>query len=149
LRQSPPPPDVIRHHHAGVIRVLLWSAQTGGAMSMIETVTAPGGGPTWHKHGREDELFYVLSGIAEVRVAEVVYRCEAGDRVFGPRDIFHTYRNTGDTELRMVIAYTPGGFEQSFADASEMATQGRDQGEIGRMLAERYGLTRGQMPPWE
>ena len=148
MPRSPTLPGII-HHHAGDIKVLVSSAESNGAMSMIETVTAPGRGPTWHWHSREDEVFYVLSGIADVRIDNDVYRCQAGDRVFGPRGIFHTYRNVGDADLRMIIAYTPGGFEQSFADATEMASQGKDQSEIGRMLAERYGLTRGEMPPWD
>ncbi len=143
--RSPPLPDVIRHH-AGDIKILVSSAKTGGAMSMIETATVPGGGPTWHSHSREDEVFYVVSGVAEVRIDNEIYRCQAGDRVFGPRNIFHTYRNVGDSELKMIITYTPGGFEQSFADATAMLAAGKNQSEIGRMLSERYGLTRGQMP---
>jgi len=87
MSQSPTPPDEIRYHHAGGLKVLLWSAQSGGGMSMIETLIPPGGGPPWHKHSREDELFYVVSGVAEIRVADLVYLCEAGDRVFGPRNI--------------------------------------------------------------
>ncbi len=136
----------IIHYTAGDIRVLVSSDDTAGTMSMIETVSAPGRGPTWHCHSREDEVFYVISGIAEVRVGEEVYRCEAGDRIIGPRNIFHTYRNAGDTDLKMILALTPGGFEQAFAEATDMLTSGENQTEVGQMLRERYGLTRGQMP---
>ena len=72
--------------------------------------------------------------------------CKAGDRVYGPRNIFHTYRNVGDTTLKMIIVYTPAGFEQSFVDQAAMLQEGKDQSEISRMLLERYGLTRGQLP---
>jgi Cupin domain len=44
---------------------------------------------------REDETFYVVSGTAEVWIDREIFRCEAGDRVFGPRDVFHNYRNVG------------------------------------------------------
>jgi quercetin dioxygenase-like cupin family protein len=145
MPRRPMDPLVI-HHHAGDIKILVSSANTGGAMSMIETVTAPRGGPSWHNHSREDETFYVVSGTAEVRILEETFLCEAGDRVFGPRNLFHTYRNVGKAELKMVIAYTPGGFEQSFADATAMLAEGKDQNDIGRMLAEKYGLTRGHLP---
>jgi mannose-6-phosphate isomerase-like protein (cupin superfamily) len=110
---------------------------------MIEAVNAPGSGPPWHCHSREDEIFYVVSGIAEVRVGEQVYRLEAGDRVIGPRNIFHTFRNVGDTDLKMIITFTPGGFEQAFAEATEMLAKGKNQTDVGRMLSERYGITRG------
>lgn len=146
---SPTPPEVIRFHHTGLIKVLVWSSQTGGGMGVIESTIAPGGGPTWHKHSREDELFYVVSGMAEVRVEDVVYRCKPGDRVLGPRNIFHTFRNVGDADLKMVIAFTPGGFEQNFVDSSELASQGVAPDDVLRITAERYGLTRGPTPPWD
>ncbi|HTI82077.1 MAG TPA: cupin domain-containing protein [Acetobacteraceae bacterium] len=106
----------------------------------------PAGTPTYHSHSREDETFDVVSGIAEVQIKNEVFLCRAGDRIYGPRNIFHTYRNVGDTDLKMLIVYTPAGFEQSFVDAAAMLQEGKDQSEIGGMLLERYGLTRGQLP---
>ncbi len=113
---------------------------------MVETPVKPGSGPTYHSHAREDETFYVVSGTAEVWIDREVFRCEAGDRVFGPRNVFHTYRNVGNTDLKMILVYTPGGFEQSFLDREAMLEAGKDQSEVGRMMMERYGLTRGQLP---
>ena len=115
-------------------------------MSIVETTGKPGSGPTYHSHANEDETFYVVAGTAEVWIDREVYRCEAGNRVFGPRNVFHTYRNVGDTDLKMILIYTPGGFEQSFLDQETMLAAGKDQSEVGRMMLERYGLTRGQMP---
>jgi quercetin dioxygenase-like cupin family protein len=132
--------------HAGDIKILITSTETGGVMSMIDTTTHPGGGPTYHRHSREDEAFYVISGTAEIQIENTVYLCRAGDSAFGLRNVFHTYRNVGDTELKMLIVYTPAGFEQSFVDAAAMLEEGKDQSEIGQMLLERYGLTRGQLP---
>lgn len=145
MPRIPTQPQTVRTH-AGPIRILLTAAETDGAMSMIETDVIPGGGPTYHSHSREDETFYVVSGIAEVQIAHEVFLCRAGDRIYGPRNIFHTYRNVGDTDLKMLVVYTPAGFEQSFVDAATMLQEGKDQREIGRMLLERYGLTRGQLP---
>jgi quercetin dioxygenase-like cupin family protein len=145
MSRSPTQPQAIRTH-AGGIRLLITSDETDGAMSMIETHVAPGGGPTYHSHSREDETFYVVSGIAEVQLEKEIFLCKAGDRVYGPRNTFHTYRNVGDTDLKMIIVYTPAGFEQSFVDQAAMLQEGKDQSEIGRMLLERYGLTRQQLP---
>jgi hypothetical protein len=44
--------------------------------------------------------------------------------------------------LKMIIVYTPAGFEQSFVDQAAMLQEGKDQSEISRMMLERYGLTR-------
>jgi mannose-6-phosphate isomerase-like protein (cupin superfamily) len=74
-------------------------------MSMVETLVKPGSGPTYHSHAREDETFYVVSGTADVWIDREIFRCEAGDRVFGPRNVFHTYRNVGNTDLKMILAW--------------------------------------------
>ncbi|HTI84834.1 MAG TPA: cupin domain-containing protein [Acetobacteraceae bacterium] len=145
MRRSPTQPQAVRTH-AGGIRLLITSDETGGAMSMIETDVPPGGGPTYHSHSREDETFYVVSGTAEVQIENEIFLCSAGDRIYGPRNIFHTYRNVGATDLKMIIVYTPAGFEQSFAEQAAMLQEGKDQIEISRMLLERYGLTRRQLP---
>jgi hypothetical protein len=44
---QPDPPRII-HHYAGDIRILVTSAETGAAMSIIEAAVAPGRGPTSH-----------------------------------------------------------------------------------------------------
>jgi mannose-6-phosphate isomerase-like protein (cupin superfamily) len=38
------------------------SCRTGGAYSLFEVATQPGGGPPPHVQHREDESFYVLEG---------------------------------------------------------------------------------------
>jgi glyoxylate utilization-related uncharacterized protein len=88
-------------------------------MTMMEALVKPGSGPTYHSHAREDETFYVVSGTAEVWIDREIFRCEAGDRVFGPRNVFHTYRNVGDTSAfpsysmryKRILAY-PGRFRK-------------------------------------
>jgi quercetin dioxygenase-like cupin family protein len=145
MPSNKPPARFVRTH-AGDIKILITSAETNGIMSMVDTTTHPGGGPTYHSHSREDEAFYVISGTAEIQIEDRVHLCYAGDCVFGPRNVFHTYRNVGEAELKMLVVYTPAGFEQSFVDAAAMLEKGKDQGEIGQMLLERYGLTRGHLP---
>jgi quercetin dioxygenase-like cupin family protein len=130
----------------GAITILVSAEESGGSMSMIETLSPPGSGPTYHSHSREDETFYVVSGTAEIQLENQVFQCNAGDHIFGPRNIFHTYRNVGQDLLKLVIVYSPGGFEQSFLDSEEMLQAGKDQNDVGRMLSERYGLARKPLP---
>jgi mannose-6-phosphate isomerase-like protein (cupin superfamily) len=144
---SPTRPEPVGSRATGnSLRILISAEETGGTMSMVETLVKPSSAPTYHSHVREDETFYVVSGTAEVWIDREIFRCEAGDRVFGPRNVFHTYRNVGNTDLKMILVYTPGGFEQSFLDREVMLEAGKDQSEVGRMMLERYGLTRGQLP---
>jgi hypothetical protein len=54
-------------HALGVqLTVLLSGEQTGGAFTMVEIVTPPGGGPPPHCHTNEDEWFYILEGRIEL-----------------------------------------------------------------------------------
>jgi len=147
MSTSPTRPQSIGNTATGnSLRILISAEETAGAMSMVETLVKPGSGPTYHSHAREDETFYVVSGTAEVWIDREIFRCEAGDRVFGSRNVFHTYRNVGNTDLKMILVYTPGGFEQSFLERETLLATGKDQSEVGRMMSETYGLTRGQLP---
>jgi mannose-6-phosphate isomerase-like protein (cupin superfamily) len=130
----------------GAITILISAKESGGSMSMIETLSPPESGPTYHSHSREDETFYVVSGTAEIRRENRVFRCSVGDHIFGPRNIFHTYRNVEEDPLKLVIVYSSGGFEQSFLDSEEMLQAEKDQNDVAGMLSERYGLTRKPLP---
>jgi len=92
-------------------------------------------------HSREDETFYVVSGIGEFRLDNTTVVRGPGSIIFGPRDVPHTFRNAGDTDLKCLIVYSPGGFEQSFLDIATLGEAGNDPHETGAVL-QRYGLTR-------
>ena len=113
---------------------------------MVEALIRPGLGPTYHSHSKEDETFYVVSGTAEIQLENEIFLCRAGDRIFGPRHVFHTFRNVGDSDLKLVAVYSPGGFEQSFLDTDAMLKEGKGPSEVGRMLSDLYGLTRRELP---
>jgi mannose-6-phosphate isomerase-like protein (cupin superfamily) len=130
----------------GAITILVSASDSGGSIGMIETLSPPGSGPTYHRHSREDETFYVVSGTAEIRLEDEVFICNPGDHIFGPRGVSHTYRNVGRDLLKLVIVYSPGGFEQSFLDSEEMLLAGKSQDDVLRMLSDRYGLTREPLP---
>jgi hypothetical protein len=52
----------------------------------------------------------------------------------------HTFRNVGDDDLKCLIVYSPGGFEQSFIEIAALG-EGADLESTGRILA-KYGLSR-------
>ena len=51
--------------------VMADTAQTGGAMSVIDLVVAPQVGPALHRHEREDELWVVLEGEFRFKAGDV------------------------------------------------------------------------------
>ena len=123
------------------------AADTGGAYTMLEVISAPGNGPPPHVHENEDEAFYVLDGTFELVVDGRPIRAEAGAFVLVPRGTVHRWRCAGERPGRMMILFTPGGIEGFFREAGRPAAgpgpaPAVDADEIARTAAagDRYGL---------
>jgi quercetin dioxygenase-like cupin family protein len=124
------------------LTVLLSGEQTGGAFTMVEISTPPGGGPPPHCHANEDEWFYILEGCIELWKDGIWTEVPAGTAVFLPRHIPHTYRNCGDTPLRMIVHAAPAGFEVFFAElAAVCAAPGGPDMQVVNEVAGRHGIS--------
>ena len=121
-------------------KTILAAAETGGAMSIVDSLTPAGSGPPRHVHEREDETFVILTGECEFWLEGQTLLKRAGESVFVPRSQEHTFRVVGSQPSRHVIILTPGGFEGFF---SEMAQGGfripEDMEQIGASAA-RHNL---------
>jgi quercetin dioxygenase-like cupin family protein len=120
---------------------------TGGALVLLENLTAPGGGPPPHVHTREDEFFYVLDGAFEIRIGDELHVVEPGGFAFVPRGTVHSFRNTAATPSRILVGFTPGGMDGFFRESGRPAVDDGpappvDEDEIARTLAAapRYGV---------
>lgn len=102
------------------VTVLLSGKQTGGAFTMVNILTVPGGGPPPHWHTREDEWFYVMEGRIEFWRDGVWTEVPVGTAAFLPRGSRHTFRNVGDTPSRMIVHAAPAGFEVFFERLAEV-----------------------------
>jgi mannose-6-phosphate isomerase-like protein (cupin superfamily) len=116
------------------------ATSTGGSFTVIECLTAPGGGPPPHVHTREDEFWYVLDGTFEIRIGDEVHAVGPGGFAYGPRGTVHNFRNTAETQSRILLGFTPGGIEDFFRESGQPATDDRpappiDADEIARMVA--------------
>jgi mannose-6-phosphate isomerase-like protein (cupin superfamily) len=103
-----------------------------------ETLAAP-----LHRHGREDELSYVLHGTMGVREGETVSTVEAGEFAVKERGVWHTFWNPGPEPLRFFEFIAPGEFAWYFAEAAEILDADADEAETRRRFAalnERYGF---------
>jgi mannose-6-phosphate isomerase-like protein (cupin superfamily) len=49
------------------------AASTDKSYTVVECLTAPGGGPPPHVHTREDEFWYVLDGTFEIHIGDKVH----------------------------------------------------------------------------
>jgi quercetin dioxygenase-like cupin family protein len=127
---------------------LITGEETGGAFFMAEVSVAPGGGPPPHIHHRDDESFHLLEGMLTIQVGGNTITASAGDFVFLPRGIAHSFKNTSDGHAKVLVLTTPAGLEGFFSEVFEPAADrslapppaGKEL--IGRALAaaSRYGL---------
>jgi quercetin dioxygenase-like cupin family protein len=97
-------------------KFLLRASDTGGALSLLQFITPPGGGPPRHLHAAEDETFIVTSGLYEFLLGEQRHQAGPGTVLFGPRGISHGFRNLSGTESTILCVVTPGGAELAFED---------------------------------
>jgi mannose-6-phosphate isomerase-like protein (cupin superfamily) len=90
-------------------------SDTGGAYSLLE-VNVRGGGPPQHIHHAEEEAFYVLEGEVDIKIGEETIRGTVGSFVVVPRGTVHTFWNVGKIPAKLLIIFSPPGFEQFFFD---------------------------------
>lgn len=100
-------------------KTILKAAETGGAISVVDSVSPAGSGPPRHIHHDADETFVVLSGDARFWLKGAECTRGPGETMFIPRGSEHTFRVLSSTPCRHLVILTPGGFEEFF---HEMAT---------------------------
>src|SRR5580765_4323815 len=113
------------------LNIRIHGRDTGGVLSVVESVEQPGGGPPPHIHHREDETFQVLEGEYEFTVDGKTIRAQEGATLFAPRGVPHTYRYLGKTPGRLMVTRTPAGFEEFFEEVGALTPQ---QQEIPRVM---------------
>src|SRR5215471_15636935 len=130
------------------------SSDSGGRFSVVHHPIAPRSlvAPL-HRHHREDEYSYVLTGKLGALLGEEVVTAGPGTWVFKPREQWHTFWNAGDTPCEIIEIISPGGFEDFFRELTtawgkpeQMLTLGAkyeldfDLDSVPK-LCERFGLT--------
>ncbi|NIJ54327.1 cupin domain-containing protein [Dyadobacter arcticus] len=106
------------------------SKDTNGDLYTFESTRVKNGGPTLHTHKDQDEWWYILEGEFKVKVGDEIYETKAGDSVFGPRGVPHTFTKTGEGTARMIISFQPAGkMEDFFTAISAGAMKGKSEKE--------------------
>ncbi len=77
-----------------VIRVLI-SAKEGPNFALRRFTMQKGGGMPRHTNTVEHEQ-YVLRGAATITIGDETHHVQAGDVVFIPEGVLHSYENSGD-----------------------------------------------------
>jgi mannose-6-phosphate isomerase-like protein (cupin superfamily) len=132
-------------------------AASGNRFSIVHHPLAPRAlAAPLHRHHREDEYSYVLTGRLGALLGEDVVTAEPGTWLFKPRYQWHTFWNAGDEPCEIIEVISPAGFEHYFR---ELAAIWPDQAKMPELflkyeldmdpgtvpqLCARFGLVSGR-----
>jgi quercetin dioxygenase-like cupin family protein len=110
-----------RWYTGALVSFLAIGEQTGERLAVFRAAARAGEEIPEHMHEREDEALYVLSGELSGAAGDQPFQAGAGDFVFLPRRVPHTWRAESDVDLLVLL--TPAGFERPFIEFSEPAPE--------------------------
>ena len=105
----------------GLTTFLATGEDTDGKFGLIDSVALAGTEPPPHIHTNEDECFYILEGRVTFTVDGQELGASAGGWAVIPKGTVHTFKVEGES-ARMLVYFTPAGFERFFMELSEPAT---------------------------
>ena len=109
----------------GDLTFKLMANESGGRMTAVETVAAPGQGPPLHVHRDQDEVIYVLEGALRVKLGDELIEAAPGAFAFIPRGVPHTWQSVGAARFLVTLTPASPGFEQLFLRYAELAAEER------------------------
>jgi mannose-6-phosphate isomerase-like protein (cupin superfamily) len=124
-------------------------ADPAGALvdaAVIEEIVPPTVGAPLHRHGREDEISYVIEGTFRIWRGDEVIDVGPGSIALLPRHQAHTFKNIGTDPGRLLTVILPAGFERFFEVVAERCLGDDDLDEIATVAAE-FGLEMLGPPP--
>lgn len=139
-------PKIVRHDEGLKLNVIgdnqnikLTGQDTNGQFTLIEQFNDPGIGIPPHVHENEDEVFQVLSGEVEMTVGEESVTLMAGDLIFCPRGIPHSWKVVGTEKARAMLSIFPAGLEKMFEELSQLPPGPPDLEKVGEICG-KYNL---------
>ncbi len=107
---------------------------TNGGMFVFESTRIKEGGPILHTHFDTDEWWYILEGEFLVKVGENTWNARAGDLVYGPRMVPHTFAKIGQGVAKVIICHQPAGkMEEYFIKLSEGVAKNMTEEERNKL----------------
>jgi quercetin dioxygenase-like cupin family protein len=99
--------------NGALFSVLADKKTTGGSYALMEVRVRQGFEAPPHVHNGEDEIFFIQEGEVTFTSGNVVTEAKAGDHVFQPRGVPHSFKLKTLT-ARMLVTFTPGGLEEAY-----------------------------------
>jgi quercetin dioxygenase-like cupin family protein len=123
------------------VRFMIEGSDSGGTFALVEhPLSARALGAPLHRHTREDEYTYVISGRVGALLGDQVVDAGPGDLIFKPRHQWHTFWNAADEPARVLEIIAPAGFERYFSELVALGGSRAAPPDALRSLGQRYGL---------
>lgn len=112
---------------------------TGGQLAVFEYVGNEKTGPSLHVHHEQDEIFSIIEGEYLFRVGDKEFTAKAGDTVFAPRGIPHTWLQLSEKGKQVYMVQPAGKLEEFFLKMN--ALKGPPTEEFMRGMHKEHGMT--------
>jgi len=123
------------------VRFMIDGAEAGERFSLVEHPMGPRAlAAPLHRHTREDEYSWVISGRIGALLGDDVVYGGPGDLIFKPRNQWHTFWNAGDEPAHILEIISPAGFERFFAELVDLGGVANAAPEQLELLNERFGF---------
>lgn len=139
-------PKIVKESEGKQLNVLgdhqnikLTGADTNGQYTLIEQHNEPGIGIPPHVHENEDEVFQVLSGQVAMTVGDKTTTLEAGDLIFCPKGVPHSWKVIGAEKARAMLSIFPAGLEGMFEELAELPAGPPDMQKVSAICG-KYNL---------
>jgi mannose-6-phosphate isomerase-like protein (cupin superfamily) len=91
------------------------TAETSGALFIMENRDMVRGGPPRHVHFDQEEWFFVIEGgKVAMEIGDRKLTLKPGDSVLAPRNVPHVWAYLGNRPGRMLFAFTPAAKIEDF-----------------------------------
>lgn len=139
-------PKIVKNNEGKKLNVLgdnqnikLTGKDTNGQYTLIEQNNDPGIGIPPHIHENEDEVFQVLDGQVEMTIGKDKTTLSAGDVIFCPRGIPHSWKVVGKQKSKAMLSIFPSGLEAMFEELSQLPEGPPDLEKVGQICG-KYNL---------
>lgn len=136
-------PKIVRNEEGQILNVIgdnqnikLTGEDTGGQYTLIEQNNKPGIGIPPHVHENEDEVFQVLSGQVAMNIGEKSTVLNAGDIIFCPKGIPHSWKVVGEENARAMLSIFPAGLEAMFNELAQLPAGPPDLEKVGQICSK-------------
>ena len=117
----------------------LAAGDTNGRVTAIVQNNPPNTRIPKHVHANEDEVFHLLEGEMEFEVGSQTVTLKAGDLIFLPRGVPHSFKVVGTAHAKTHLTVVPAGLEKMFDDLSRLPAGPPDMPTVTRICG-RYGV---------